>query len=324
MAFEFVCPFCHVRSRVDDRFVGLSGPCAECGKPVTMPGRAKAASYEESLDSHSTTSNGPPTHSSIPIDRLEPSKSRSVSWVIGLFTLVIAIALASLATIFIYPTARNAMLLRQRTLGLSNAKQIADALNTYRRTHSSYPTPSVVDESGKPLYSWRVLILPQLGYSSLYEQFQLDQAWDSPTNISLIHKMPPVFACPDNSTALSMHQPNFALIVGPGTLFPPSGAIDPDTMRDNSAETLLVVETKDGLGSWTQPGDLDSKNGIILGSRPMVDIGGNYTDCVIAVTVDGTPLAIDRAITKAKLDAIISPNGEEDIDLNLILRTTKR
>jgi transcription elongation factor Elf1 len=37
MPFEFTCPFCHHRTKVDDRFAGQAGPCVSCGREVVMP-----------------------------------------------------------------------------------------------------------------------------------------------------------------------------------------------------------------------------------------------------------------------------------------------
>ena len=44
--------------------------------------------------------------------------------------------------------------------------------------------------SGKPLLSWRVHLLPFLEENELYEQFKLDEPWDSPHNIKLLDQMP--------------------------------------------------------------------------------------------------------------------------------------
>lgn len=313
MTFNFICPFCHSRIRVDDRFAGLSGPCAECGKHVTMPGKPKA-----SAENQATAKNV----ASFPTS-LTKRPTRSVSMVGAFITIAIVACFAALAIILLLPSARVAIQVRQRTMGLSNAKLIADALNSYQRSYGSYPTPTVVDASGKPLYSWRVLILPQLGYTSLYNDFQLDQTWDSPTNSSLVSRMPSEFACPINPTALAMHETNFALIIGPGTMFPPGKTVDPNAMTDAPAETLLLVETKDGVATWTQPADLNISFGVKLGKTPMRDIGGNYPDCAVAVMVDGTAVAIDLNISRASLDAIISPNGNENVDLSTVELSAK-
>src|SRR5881227_266335 len=54
----------------------------------------------------------------------------------------------------------------------------------------------VTDKKGKPLLSWRVAILPQLGKRPLYQEFRLDEPWDSKHNKALLEKMPDVFRSP--------------------------------------------------------------------------------------------------------------------------------
>src|SRR5262245_3382414 len=45
---------------------------------------------------------------------------------------------------------------------LNNLKQIALALHNYDATYGSLPPAYIADASGKPMHSWRVLILPFL------------------------------------------------------------------------------------------------------------------------------------------------------------------
>ena len=51
-------------------------------------------------------------------------------------------------------------------------------------------------KNGKPLLSWRVQLLPFLEYAELYNQFKLDEPWDSENNLKLLEKMPSTFASP--------------------------------------------------------------------------------------------------------------------------------
>src|SRR5688572_27064342 len=37
MAINFTCPFCGAQTNVADQYAGQTGPCARCGKPVTIP-----------------------------------------------------------------------------------------------------------------------------------------------------------------------------------------------------------------------------------------------------------------------------------------------
>ena len=61
-------------------------------------------------------------------------------------------------------------------------KRLGLALQEYHEQHNHFPAAAITDKSGKPLLSWRVAILPQLGYRSLHDRFHLDEPWDSPHN----------------------------------------------------------------------------------------------------------------------------------------------
>src|SRR5262249_38134338 len=77
----------------------------------------------------------------------------------------------------------------------NNLKQIGLALLNYESTYGTFPPAYIADESGKPMHSWRVLILPQLGEGALYEQYRFDEPWDGPSNRRLLSEMPAIYAC---------------------------------------------------------------------------------------------------------------------------------
>ncbi len=60
----------------------------------------------------------------------------------------------------------------------SRLQSISQAIQAYDETNGSLP-PRVMEKDGKPLLSWRVAILPQLKELDLYQQFHLDEPWDS-------------------------------------------------------------------------------------------------------------------------------------------------
>jgi len=64
----------------------------------------------------------------------------------------------------------------------SYSKGILLAFHNYSDTHGALPPLYTVDDEGKPLHSWRVLILPFLEQQDLYNQIRLDEPWDSEYN----------------------------------------------------------------------------------------------------------------------------------------------
>lgn len=84
----------------------------------------------------------------------------------------------------------------QRRECLGNIDRIYTAMERYYKEHNS-PVPfCTYDAEGKPLHSWRVLLLPYLGYSELYNKLRLDEPWDSEWNSRYQQLAPVCYCCP--------------------------------------------------------------------------------------------------------------------------------
>jgi hypothetical protein len=149
-------------------------------------------------------------------------------------------------------------------------KDLASAMHSYAEKHDGRMPPAALrDKAGRPLLSWRVLILPQLGEEALYEEFHLDEPWDSPHNLPLMDRMPAVYRASWPDPTPPPHT-RFQVFVGPGTPF--EIAEGPHFLRDfpdGSYETLLIAEATDPV-PWTKPADLDYSP-----DRPLPPLGPN-------------------------------------------------
>lgn len=298
MPFEFVCPFCHFKTKVLDRFAGQSGPCAECGKQVTMPHFNESGVLVPSI---SVTSRA--------------SKSRIAgkrSWMPAIVGASVVLSLLLVGAIIFriaWPTVKNSMRRVAQARDLENMKSIVEGLNAYCDRYGTYPPSVVVDDSGARLYSWRVLILPFMGYEDLYRSFELSQAWDSPSNMNLVRLMPTEFASPNSADALGSSETNYVLITGAGTLFPPSGSLSNSNI---DKRTILLVETNNST-VWSTPGDIDISLGLKVGNKAMKEIGGLHSGSFTAVTVDKESMRIPSDVPQIVLDALVTPNGGENV-----------
>jgi hypothetical protein len=63
---------------------------------------------------------------------------------------------------------------------LNRMHQLSLALRDYHEEHGHFPPAYITDKNGKPLHSWRTLILPYMEYEYLYRTFNLNQPWDAP------------------------------------------------------------------------------------------------------------------------------------------------
>jgi hypothetical protein len=64
-------------------------------------------------------------------------------------------------------------------------KQLSIALWNYHDRYGSFPPAYLVDGTGKPAHSWRVLVLPFLDYTSQYEEYRFAEPWNGPGNANL-------------------------------------------------------------------------------------------------------------------------------------------
>ena len=140
---------------------------------------------------------------------------------------------------------------------MNHLKQIGLAMHTYHSEKKSFPPAVFVDDSGKPLLSWRVHLLPYLGEKKLYDQFHLDEAWNSEHNRKMIPQMPQVFSCPV-SPGRQDGKTTYVLPIGPGTVWGGERPLSIREIRDGTSNTVMVVEAApDKAVVWTRPNDLD-------------------------------------------------------------------
>jgi hypothetical protein len=154
----------------------------------------------------------------------------------------------------------------------------------------------------KPLLSWRVAILPYIEEGPLYNQFDLTQPWDHPTNKKLIPRMPRIYVVPGTENKDGMT--HYRVLVGPQTMFEPGKRIRLADTFDGTSNTIMTVEAKEPT-IWTRPDDLpfDPK-----GALPKLGIS---PDGFLAGFGDGTVRFIRSSTTPDVLRALITRNGGE-------------
>jgi prepilin-type processing-associated H-X9-DG protein len=173
----------------------------------------------------------------------------------GIVTGSLSLVCAPLSIALLLPAVQSAREAARRTQCRNNMKQIALALQGYHATHGSFPPPATYDAQGRPLLSWRVLILPFLAEQGLFQQFRLDESWDSPNNLPLASQMPEVFRCP-SEPASAANTTSYVAITGAGTVFPPGRSVSLRDITDGTANTVMVGELAGSSIVWTQPQDV--------------------------------------------------------------------
>jgi hypothetical protein len=192
-------------------------------------------------------------------------------------------------------------------------KQIALAMFIYMDAHKTFPPAAIRDKNGKPLLSWRVAILPYLDGGDLYNQFHLDEAWDSPHNRALIAKMPDIYADPDSSLKQVARdgKTTFQVPIGPETVFYKNDGTTMHDVPDGMSKTILVVDVEPERAiEWTKPDDWQ-----VDLSHPTQGLGPKDRKRFFAAWCDGHVSGISTDIDEAKLRAALTRKGGEDVEL---------
>jgi hypothetical protein len=194
-----------------------------------------------------------------------------------------------------------------------NLTKLGTAMHEYHAVHDRFPPPALSDKDGKPLLSWRVLILPYLGHKDLYRQFKLDEPWDSPDNKKLLDKMPAVFA-PVRGASRGRPVTYYQVFAGKGTMFEGTEGIRLRDITDGTVATVMMVEAAAPV-PWTKPDDL-----AYAAERPVPKLGGLFKEGFHLVTGDGFCRFVKKDVDEKLLHALITRNGEELVDLDALGR----
>ncbi len=219
-------------------------------------------------------------------------------------------ASAPVAVAMLLPAVNASREAARRARSMNHLKQIAIAMHNYHDTHGAFPAGYSADADGKPLLSWRVHILPFLEESELYEEFHLDEPWDSEHNKELIAEMPEVFRSP-NSTA-QPGRSNYLGVGGRDGVFvrPQPGKRLGTEIRqivDGASNTIMAVEVPDASAViWTRPGDFAADE-----QQPTKGLLGLRPGGFLAGLADGSVQFVSETIDADALKAMFTKSGGE-------------
>jgi hypothetical protein len=168
------------------------------------------------------------------------------------------------------------------------------------------PPVAVFAKDGRPLLSWRVLVLPFLGEEKLYRQFRLDEPWNSLHNIALLARMPTQFPAVSPKRPPKPYHTFVHALVGKGTAFEgTTGLKFPDDFPDGVSKTILLILGGDPV-PWAKPEGIS-----YAADQPSPDLGAVCDDGFYVVMVDGSVRFIVKKTSEKTLRAAITRNGND-------------
>jgi hypothetical protein len=177
-------------------------------------------------------------------------------------------------------------------------------MHNHHDTYKCFPAAAIRGAGNEPLLSWRVAILPFVDQTALYDQFHLDEPWDSSHNSQFLDQMPDVYRSIGNRRDGST---SFLVFVGGRSVFDREKGPRLAEIRDGTANTLLCVEAgPDKAVPWTKPEDLE-----VVQSNPMAALGQIAEDGFLAAICDGSVRQIRKDIDTAQFLSLITCDGGE-------------
>ena len=217
-----------------------------------------------------------------------------------------SIAAAGVLVGLLLPAVQAAREAARRVSASNNLKQIGLAIHNYHSAYKRIPGP-IVDKDGKPLLSWRVAILPFIEQQALYEQFHLDEPWDSEHNIQFADMLIPVFE--DPSLPLEPGKTVFRALIGEEFGMKPDGKSRFRDITDGLSNTLAVVEAdRSEAVVWSKPEimELDMDD-------PISQMGHVHQGGFNVLMYDGAVIFMTHSVDQELFKKMLTAAGGEQI-----------
>jgi hypothetical protein len=214
---------------------------------------------------------------------------------------------------------------------VNNMKQIMLGLLNYEAAHGRFPPPYVADANGKPMHSWRVLILPYLEQAQLFKRYRMDEPWDGPHNRKLWDHMPDFYRCPGCEACrrsgvmpygnAPSHASTYFAVVGDGTAWSTDRSRTFKELSAGGKHSLMVLEHGGQSFPWTAPIDLTAEEGVAALTQS--DVAGHpqvsdswFSACVTQEgrnmgTSDGHVRFVNRLVSERDARVMLDVGGAE-------------
>jgi prepilin-type processing-associated H-X9-DG protein len=201
----------------------------------------------------------------------------------------------------------------------NNLKQIGLALHNYHEQYSCFPPAHIADSNGRPMHSWRVLLLPYFDQaeSLLYGKYRFDEPWDGPHNSKLRDQIVAIYNCPSDDHGGSggvSTMTSYVAVVGPETAWPGSDPAAFRDFKDGTSNTLLVVEVANSGIHWMEPRDLHVvQMALSINAKSGQGISSRHTGGAQALLADGSVRFVAEKLDAETLRALLTAHAEDDV-----------
>jgi prepilin-type processing-associated H-X9-DG protein len=241
------------------------------------------------------------------------NNNASIIIVVLAVTVVVIMICGGILVALLLPAISAAREAARRSACMNNLRQINLAMLQYETQYGKFPPAYVADKNGRPMHSWRVLLLPFLDANDVYSQYDFNEPWDGPKNRQLAARMPRAYRCPSSAGEPGVVT-DYLVITGPGTVFVDDKSMSMAGIRDGISNTILVAEVSGADIHWMEPRDLElqkidfSPNPLPGRSLHSSHFGGSNVGFA-----DGSARFLPGTMSPADVRALITADGGEAV-----------
>jgi prepilin-type processing-associated H-X9-DG protein len=292
MAIQFTCPHCGTTTDVAQQYAGHTGPCAHCGETITVPSPNGVCPF------------GPVA---APLKR-----GQGCGWVVFIVLALIGINVFGVLVALLLPAVQAAREAARRMACTNNLKQIALAMHNYQQAYGCFPPAYIPDKNGKPMHSWRVLLLPFLDEKVLYNQYRFNEPWDSPNNRNVTNVAIHLYQCPTSQPKGPVT--SYMMVVGPHTISDGPHCRKSRDITDGLSNTIMVAEVADSGVRWAEPKDLEFDHlDFKINGTKRPGISSDHSNGAHVAFCDGSVRFLENSTNPELVKAMLTIDGGEPI-----------
>jgi prepilin-type processing-associated H-X9-DG protein len=195
---------------------------------------------------------------------------------------------------------------------INNMRNIVLALLQYHDSQGTFPPAYIADANGRPMHSWRVLILPYLDQKVLYRTYRFDEPWDGPNNRKLHDTVMKIYSCPSHDEKQPKTNTSYVAVIGPQTMWPDEKCVKMSDVKDGTSNTILIVEAASSGIHWIEPRDLHA-----LQMAPVINplrgqgISSHHKGGATVGFADGSIRYVVNGVPAETIQAAITRSGKE-------------
>jgi prepilin-type processing-associated H-X9-DG protein len=287
MPIAFTCPHCGATTNVADEYAGQMGPCARCGKTITIP-------YPGGT----------------PFADAPPRRKTHTGVLVLVILLAVSVPMIGILLALLLPAVQAAREAARRAACINNMKQLGLSLHNFHDANKHFPAIVDPDNPQQPPCSWRVQVLPYVEENARFQQYDPSQPWNGPNNRMLEDPMPTTYRCPSNPDAAGLDT-DYLAVVGPKAVFRDVGSTSFRNITDGTSNTIMLAESHTSGIHWMEPRDMKTDDLSFGVNSRAGGIQSTHPGVANVLMADGSVRSISDSTDPEVLKAMTTIDGRE-------------